>query len=303
MKSSSTIFQRILFLTLFIFAGFSVNAQDTFRIIDYGVKPGSRVNAVQAVQKALEECRKSDNPVLVFEKGRYDFWPQHSVEKVYYESNTYDVNPKRCPIYIEGFEKLTIDGQGSEFIFHDRVQPFTIDHSSNISIKNLDIDWDILLTAQAEVINLGNSFMDLKINTHESPYVIEGGKLYFVGEGWKSLFKGQVMEFELNTRLIVPQTGDSGCCGGHWKEYRAEELSPGIVRINKPYDRQPKIGNYLVLRHSTRDHSGAFVFHSNNIFMENINFYHAAGLGVLSQYSRDLTYKNVNFLQILQKNR
>jgi len=39
----------------------------------------------------------------VFPKGRYDFWPQHAVERTYFESNTTNNNPKRLAILIETF--------------------------------------------------------------------------------------------------------------------------------------------------------------------------------------------------------
>src|SRR5688572_29770159 len=102
---------------------------DTIHMKDFGLIPDSRKNAVKLVQLALDSCRKLKDPVLVFKKGRYDFWPLYAIEKTYFESNTTANNPKRCAILLNEFNGLTIDANGSEFIFHDRIQPFTIDHS------------------------------------------------------------------------------------------------------------------------------------------------------------------------------
>ena len=113
-----------------------------------------RVNAVLFVKKALKLAKGIENPIIIFEKGRYDFWPQYSEERDYCESNTTDVNPKRLAILIDHATNLIIDGNGADFVFHDRIQPFTIDHSANVAIKNLTIDWDIPLTAQAEVMEI-----------------------------------------------------------------------------------------------------------------------------------------------------
>ena len=55
------------------------------RVTDFGAQPDSRRNAVVAVQRALEACRKVDRAVLVFPAGRYDFWPQGGVERDYYK--------------------------------------------------------------------------------------------------------------------------------------------------------------------------------------------------------------------------
>ena len=107
------------------------------RVTDFGAQPDSRRNAVVAVQRALEACRKVDHPVLVFPAGRYDFWPQGCVERDYFESNTTANNPKRLGIFIENLSGVTIDGGGSTFVFHDRMQPFTVDHCSGIDVAEL----------------------------------------------------------------------------------------------------------------------------------------------------------------------
>ena len=266
--------------------------KDTIFVSDFGLKPNTRENAVPLVQKALEACRKTDNPMLVFPAGRYDFWPQHCIERDYFESNTNDVNPKRLAILIEGFDELTIDGWGSEFIFHDRMQPFTVDGSSNITIRNLSIDWDIPLSAQATVGAVTESYVDLHINAYESPYVIENDKLVFIGEGWKSQWWGAI-EFDKASRRTVPQTTDN-VFGGGWNNYRAEEVSKGLVRLHHPFRRVPAQGNLLVLRHSVRDHAGIFIIDSKNVCLNHLNIYHTAGLGVLAQYSENLTYQYIN---------
>ena len=44
-------------------------------VTDFGAETGSRKNAVTAVRRALDACRRLERPALVFPKGRYDFWP------------------------------------------------------------------------------------------------------------------------------------------------------------------------------------------------------------------------------------
>ncbi len=296
------IFLGILFLITSSSSVFSQKLDSVF-VTKFGIEPDSRRNAVLGIKEALKECSAKKNPILIFPKGRYDFWPQHAEERNYYESNTDVVNPRRCPILIEKLNNLIIDGSGSEFIFHDRVQPFTIDNSSNITIRNLSIDWDIPLTAQGEVLTVTDDYMDLKIDKYQFPYIFENHKLVFVGEGWKSRFSGSAMEFERESRLVAPQTGDNGATGGGWGKYTAEEFSDGIVRIRKPFTRKPKAGNFLVLRHSARDHSGMFIYKSKNVNIENVSVFHTAGLGILSQHSEDLFFVNVNMIPNYSKGR
>jgi len=266
---------------------------DTIRISDFELGADSRINAVPFVQKALEAAKGKANAIIYFPKGRYDFWPDHCIEKVYYESNTTVNNPRTCAILLEGLTGVTLDCGGSDFVFHGRMQPFTIDKCTGITIKKVSIDWDIPLTAEAEVMDTSDKYMDLLIDPVESPYIIEQGKLIFVGEGWKSQWWG-AMEFDRKTRAVAYKTGDWGCLGGGWNAYKAEVLPSGLVRLNFAFKRLPAKGNYLVLRHSERDHSGIFITDSRNTVLEDLNMYHNCGLGILSQFSETLTFNRVN---------
>ena len=109
---------------------------DTIRVSEFGAQVNSRQNVTGAVKAALKDAANMNRPLLLFDRGRYDFWPQYSEERVYYESNTSDINPKRLGILVEGMKNLTIDGAGSEFVFHDRMQPLTLDHSQGITVRN-----------------------------------------------------------------------------------------------------------------------------------------------------------------------
>ena len=118
-------------------------------------------------------------PTLVFPKGRYDFWAQHAIEKDYHETNTYDVNPKILAVLLEQINDLTIDGNGSEFIMHGRMQPFTLDHCRNITLKNFSVDWEIPLTAQGIVTQSTSGYLEIEIDSHQYPYIIENKRLTF----------------------------------------------------------------------------------------------------------------------------
>ncbi len=287
-------------LILLIPLGLHAGGGDTVRVQPPRLKGQ---DAVVIIREALDLCRKKKHPVLIFAAGRYDLFPYKSALKVYYESNTTAINPKRCPILLEGFKDLTLDAQGSSFICHDRMQPFTIDNSQGVTLKNFSIDWDFPLMAQALVTDTAAGYVDLKIDTLSYPFVIEGGKLLFTGEGWKSPWWG-AMEFEAQSHLIATRTGDEGVFGeGFEQHYSASLLPGGLVRLAFAFRRRPAIGNILVLRHSERDHAGIFITGSRDIRLENIRVYHTAGLGILSQYSENLSFNRLEVVPNAAKGR
>lgn len=271
-------------------------------ILDFGLRPDSRINAVPYVQKALEECRKHPGSILKFPKGRYDFWAAHAVEREYFETNTYDNNPKTLAIVLDEMQNVTIDGDGSEFIMHGRMQPVTLHRCSNIRLRNFSIDWDVPLTAQGTVLKKAPDYMEVQIDTCQYPYIIEKGNLMFVGEGWKSRC-WSFQQFEPNTHFVCYNTGDN--IG--WRPYIAEEIRPGVVRISDPKNEinhlWPVAGTLLVFRHSDRDHAGIFVYHSEDVVMEHLNVYHTGGLGVLSQYSKNIAMDDVHVVPNARKGR
>jgi len=280
------------------------NGNDTVRVnvSDFGLEPGTGKNSTPFIIKALEECKKHQNPVLEFKKGRYDFMIDPDHTRAYFESNTTNNGPKNLAILIEGFHQLTLDGKDAEFVFHGAIQPISVDNSRNITIRNLNIDWDIPLTAQARVLAASPKNIELEIDTKQFPYEVTDSKLIFIGENWKAESRW-FMEYVADKHLIAPGTGDNGAIRGDRKSYWMEEIKPGVVRMNGDFTRTPAVGNYLILRHSKRDHAGIFIQESQDVKIENVNIYHCAGLGVLAQFSRNLDYNRVRFMPNIAKNR
>ena len=290
----------LLFLS--IFTGCSRNTLFTVKIAEFGLKPGTGENAIPAIIKALNECKKHSGSVLLFEKGRYDFRIDSAHTRIYFESNTTNDAPKNLAILIEKCNGLTLDGGNSEFVFHGAIQPITVDHSDRIIIQNVNIDWDIPLTAQAKIIASSSKNIDLEIDAKQFPYEIADGKLIFTGENWKAM-PTWFMEYEANTHRIAAGTGDNDCIRGDWSKFTVDKLKPATVRMNGEFTRTPAVGNYLILRHSKRDHAGIFIQESSNISLENVILYHTAGLGILSQFTRNLNYRNVKVIPNGAKNR
>jgi hypothetical protein len=300
-------------LFLLLFTAFSILAysevkaaipSDTTYIFlkDYGLYKTKNKNAITYINKIKEDL-KGDNPkVLVFSTGTYHFYPEDCQTRTYFESNTTDLNPKVCAFLFEKQNNLVIDGRGSRLIFHGEMQPFTFDNCKNITLKNIIIDWENPLIAQGEVLKVNDQYIELGINHKEFPHRLQDNKLIFETYNYQQNSWKSTMEFDRKGRYIVPQTGDEGCLGNDWKEYLAEATMPGVIRLHHNFSRKPTVGNFLVLRHAERTHSGVFIFESKNIKIEKLTLYHAAGLGILAQFSENLTFNAYRAIPNRSKN-
>ena len=84
---------------------------------------------------AITYCREAGEYGIIFDRGRYDFYPDKAAEQLIHVSNHDIYGEKRIAFLINNMKDFTIDGCGSEFIFHSDKIPFALIESSNITVN------------------------------------------------------------------------------------------------------------------------------------------------------------------------
>ncbi len=134
------------------------------------------------------------------------------------------------------------------------------------------------------VVAAGDGYADLGIH-RDSTYRIKDGKIIWVGEGW-----------EYNTRLLAQElnleTDDVRRLWNPVENMRFESLAPGRVRAKGKHEL--KTGCVYQLREIVRDYSAVFVRRSKGIAWKNVNFRFLHGMGIVCQFSEDLSFDSVS---------
>ena len=229
----------------------------------------------------------AENPVEVhFAAGRYDFYTDNITRKKYNISNT-NSQPdslKSIGILLEGAKHFNISGPGAEIIYRGKMIEVCIDSCENISVSDLHFDYHRPTVSEFQVVAVGEDHVDLQIHK-DSEYRIEDGNLIWYGEGWtcNTRILGQELNLETNDvkRLWNPIEG-----------MQFEELEPNLVRARGAH--KVKKDHVYQLRETFRDYAAVFTRRSKNITWKNVDFYFLHGMGLVSQFSENLTYDAVS---------
>ncbi|RKR84015.1 hypothetical protein BDD43_4233 [Mucilaginibacter gracilis] len=204
-------------------------SQETVYVTAFGAIPDSRQDVTPALNRVLAYCKGKARVTIQFPKGRFDFYPEVGHKK----SN---------PIGINLFKQhgLTIDGGGSEFIFHGKMQVANVDSSSDIVLRNFSVDWDRPLISQCQVVAVTDTCLDVKIDRQVYPYVIEQDTIQFIGEGWKyPVLEMYSTLYDKDTKEVVYNTWDAPL--GNIFQSKAEQLAGGVVRFHGKPKMKPEV--------------------------------------------------------------
>lgn len=261
----------------------------TISVADFGIKPDTYKNVTPNVQKVIEQALKTNQTRLVFPKGRYDFWPDGAIRAKYFVSNTSKEQEDSSKIKTVGMlfknaKDLTIDGNGSLFVFHGKMTTIVLDHCENVKLQNIEVDFERPTMSEMRYVKSANG-TDMEIHP-DAKYSIVDGKLIWHGEGWKTSHFHAV---EFDTTLQTMRYSDWSV----FEKSKATEIRPGLVHFDTPEMFKTKSGNMLTVRDIIRDQVGMFILESKNITLEDVGMHYMHGLGIVSQYTENITMRRV----------
>ena len=266
----------------------TLSAQKVYEISAFGLKANSSKNASPVLQKALAkikaEYKEGEKVILRFPEGRYEFHEKGAAVREYYISNHDQTNPKKVGIALEDMKNLTLDGQGSELVFHGRMLPVSLLRSENCLLKNFSIDFENPHIAQVKIVE--NDPQD-GIVFEPAPWVdyrIAKDSIFEAyGEGW-TMRHSWGIAFDGDTKHLVYNTSDIGC-----PTKGASEVAPRRIHAPGWKDARLVPGTVVAMRGWGRPTPGIFLSHDVNTTIENVKVHYAEGMGLLAQLCENIT--------------
>ncbi|WP_029488272.1 hypothetical protein [Candidatus Epulonipiscium viviparus] len=224
---------------------------------------------------------------ITLENGTYDLRVTYANERFFYMTNN-DFGLKNVAFPIYNKKNLVIDGNGARLNGIGRICPFYIYGSENITLKNFVIDYERPFFSQGEVVAAADDEVVIKIDQAKYPYQIKSGVLSFVGTDYSNEFVHGILEFSKQDKRPLADAVDNGV----WGPLVVEELEPGLLKIKKKFRKLPNVGSILSIKHEQRYVPAISIDSSKNIRLENITVYHAGTMGVVAQFTENITLNN-----------
>ncbi|MBQ5800422.1 MAG: hypothetical protein IIW20_00900, partial [Clostridia bacterium] len=220
----------------------------------------------------------------------YYFSPSEA-QKIDYRVSNSDVTPYRVlAILMKNMKNCILRGNGARLWISGHMQVFTLDHCENVKLEGFTVNWKKPLVAEGRVVAKNGSSVDVFVDPELFPHRFENGNLEFdVGSDEWYPYKKAAIVFEPHS--LRARAGLADVC--------FSEITPmggSVYRMTTKKDEDIFVGDMLNMRHNARIHAGIFSEKCSDIVAENITFYSCGGLGCLSQFCHNMTYRAVHFL-------
>ncbi|MFD1163215.1 alpha-1,3-galactosidase-related protein [Hwangdonia seohaensis] len=258
----------------------------------FGVIPNTSKDMAPFLNDLIKEASKYANVTIEFQKGRYDVWPEHSPKRDYFISNT--SSEIECPsktktiaLLLEGFENITIEGNGALFIIHEKMTNFAFVNCNGVKMQNISFDYKRATMSELKLESVSSNSITASVNSGSNFLITNNGHIEFYGDNWKLKNHHTIA---VNPELSAWYYSDFGPL----LKSQAKHVAPDKVVFDGDFSNTNyKQGQVLTVRDPIRDQVGGFIGYSKNIGLKNVNMHYMHGMGIVSQFSENITYDGV----------
>lgn len=135
-------------------------------------------NIAVGVTEALRQMQPGDT--LHFPKGEYHFYKDYCQSLLVHTSNTdsFQRPKKTFGILLQDKEQLTLDGDGSVFVFHGNISALGVLRCRQITLRNFTIRYACPTNVELEVTAKQGHTVSYRVPENQ-PFYMDGGSVVF----------------------------------------------------------------------------------------------------------------------------
>lgn len=251
---------------------------------DLGLVAGSKDDQSPNLLKAIQVLREHPGSTLKLDEGDYHFGPSGKIRRHFHISNHDQPIWQPVALPLVDLRNVTIDGQGSTFLFHGETQPVLIMDSEKVTLKGIGIDYAIPHHSQGKILAVAPEAYEVEVDPQRFPHEIRNGWFVFKGEGWEARDGGNGILFDGKTGAILAGTSDFNYKG------KLTELGNGRYRVEKNLaSAGVKPGDFITFRQGgQRPHPAVTIYRSKDTALTDCIIHSSHGMGILAQRSENI---------------
>lgn len=298
-KSHKTMKQTVLrvILALSLALGLAGQALAKDRLViasEHGILPDSKDKISSRLNELIERetagMSEHDTLTIALAPGVYHFYAEDAPRRTVYISNHDQVGERPIGILLENKCNVTLLGNQSVLLFHDRMLPIAVIGSKKTNIYNLSIDFAEPQISQIEIIE--NKGKAGGITFRPAPWVKwrinDKGYFECYGNNWSNVpMSGIVFNKEnFHTAYRISDLD--------YSTQGARQVSPGLINAPKWSDERLKPGMIVAMRTYERPNPGIFIDNSTDTGCVMVSVHYADGMGLLVQNSHNVALQLFN---------
>lgn len=285
-------------------------------VTDYGAEADGGKDNAEAIIKAVEAAKKAsdagENVTINFPKGRYDIYPDKIKGRELYISNTVGTDQnhkmKKIGILLEDMDNVTVEGNGSLFMFHGKMTTFAAINCENVTFQNFEVDFQtptvVDITVEKTEGNTATVYVPECYN-----YEVKGKNVNWISD--KSPYTNEPYWTTTNkmnySQCFDTKTGLTWRGGNPLFDNVKSIEDMGNNRLKFTYNgtlsSELRAGICYQMRPTVRDHAGTFFWKSKNVALKHLDISFLHGFGMVGQHSDTLTLDDVDFEAPLESGR
>ncbi|WP_158991658.1 right-handed parallel beta-helix repeat-containing protein [Mucilaginibacter sp. L196] len=224
--------------------------------------------------------------VIQFAPGNYNFYPDHFYKRLLAISNTNDTpdEPKAIAIYLANCRFLNVNATGANIILHGKAIETCVYQSENVALHGISYNYNRPTVSEIKVVDVQRGFADVMVHP-DSWYTVKDSLLTWRGEGWSYRPDSywQVYDADYVYRKDIP-----------FNNIRCVVLGKNKLRFY--FKNNPGFTTGLIYqnRNVLRDCAGILFAYSKNITIDHVRIYFMHGMGVVSQYCKNIKVSHLS---------
>ena len=259
----------------------------------------------EVIKNLPENCKN----IIEFEKGTYYFEKDGSDAYPIFASSGSLCDGRNGNVLfpIINQKHITIEGNGSDFLICDRLQPFMVQNSHDVTFKNFTLDYAFLRYAYADVVSVTGEGIELFIDEKLAEYEVKDGCINFICGKEKLSTKDRKISFKQMTPgkggICFIYAGDVNCELNRAAKnvfVDAEKSDKGVFLRYRPGTTDVGFGiapkdRICLAYDNDREYQMFWIDNSEKVKFENISVYRNGGMGIVADGCKDILIDKLNF--------